>query len=154
MRHCAIGTYCKNNILRYIPEFILQTGDPSNLGKQSQEADSDNLPQGMVVEEFKREVDSDIRRGSVLSINNAKNSNGLGSQFFIVLSDKHKASLQDTSLYTKVGQIDEGLEAIEKLEHNDELNKESVNKNGKVKGKWKKMAWINDVNIKYNPFAI
>lgn len=156
--HCAKGTYDNNRILRYIPSFIIQAGDPSQSGKESHAADPENdTTNGHISKEFQysnAHCWNQIKRGTLLTVNNSENKDGLGSQFFISLSNEHQAILGDSSKYTVIGMVIDGYEAIEKLENDEILNdKEKMKKSGKPHGIWKKEIWIKHVEIHYNPFV-
>lgn len=158
LRHCAKGTYNGNKILRYIPYFIIQSGDPSNSGKESEPADISNpTTDGNLSKEFQysnAQGWNQIIRGTLVTVNNIQNEDNLGSQFFISLSDEHQSILGDNSKYTVIGKAIDGYEAIGKLETDEELNdKEKKKKNGKPRGIWKKEKWIERVEIHYNPFV-
>lgn len=158
LRHCGKGTYEDNRILRYVPKFIIQTGDPSQSGKESEIADASNpITNDYISKEFQYSNAHDwnqIKRGSLLTVNNAENEDSLGSQFFISLSDEHQGILGDSSKYTAIGMIIDGYEAIEKLESDESLNdQEKIKKSGKPRGIWKKENWIKHVEIHYNPFV-
>lgn len=158
VRHCAKGSYNNNCIVRYIPNFIIQTGDTSNTGKQSISADEENpIIQVKSSQEFNAsiQVDNQIERGSILTVNNSKEQDKLGSQFFICLSEEHKESLKDENSYTFIGRVIDGFQAIEKIEQDSELNDpDGIKKNGKPRGKWKKEKWIKSVEIHNNPFSV
>lgn len=94
-------------------------------------------------------LDSSVRRGSVFAVNG--NDGSLGSQFFVCLSDKHQEALRSVQ-YTQIGAVIDGFAAIEAVETSPELNEKS-HKNGKVRGKWKTEAWIESVEVTYNPYA-
>lgn len=158
IRHCAKGTYNDNRILRYIPNFIIQTGDPSQSGKESHAADPENnTTNGPLSKEFQYSNAhgwNQIKRGTLLTVNNDKHEDGLGSQFFISLSSEHQAILGDISKYTVIGMVIDGYETIEKLESDESLNdKDKMKKSGKPRGIWKKESWIKHVEIHYNPFV-
>lgn len=150
IKHCALGTYNNNMILRYIPEFILQTGDPDNTGKTSSASDLHTFD---IDSHFPVVEKPPIKRGTLFMVHNNGNEQGLGSQFFIALSDKHKDALNSVD-YTLIGQVIDGYSTLEEIENDDELNDPGkIKKNGKVRGKWKKQPWINHIEIHYNPFA-
>lgn len=158
LKHSAKGTYDGNRILRYVPEFIIQAGDPSPTGKISEPADPGNaVTDGNLSKEFQLSNTQGwnlVKRGTLVTINNEKNENNLGSQFFISLSDKHQSILGNNSKYTVIGVAIDGFDAIEKLEVDDILNdKEKMKKSGKPRGSWKKESWIKRVEIHYNPFV-
>lgn len=77
----------------------------------------------------------------------------VGSQFFIVLSDKHEKVLGDRNQYTPFGKITGSLEALDKVEASAGLDSENLKKNGKIKGHWKEEPWIKRVEIRSNPYA-
>lgn len=133
-------------------------GDPSDSGKGSEPADRLNPPTGEYLsKEFQYSNTynwNQIRRGTLIAVNNVDNVDGLGSQFFLALSDEHQSILGDDSKYTVMGVLVDGIEAIEKLEDDKDLNnKEKMKKNGKPRGKWKKENWIRNVEIHNNPFT-
>lgn len=158
LRHCANGTYEDNRILRYVPNFIIQTGDPSQSGKESEPADTKiNTTNGYISKEFQYSNArgwNQIKRGTLLTVNNAGNEDGLGSQFFISLSNEHQNILGDSSKYTAIGMVIDGYEAIETLESDESLNnQDKTKKSGKPRGIWKKESWIKHVEIHFNPFV-
>lgn len=77
----------------------------------------------------------------------------VGSQFFIVLSDKHGKVLGDRDQYTPIGKIVGGYEALDKVEASAGLGSENLKKNGKIKGQWKEEPWLKMVEIRSNPYA-
>ncbi|KAK7678411.1 hypothetical protein QCA50_018629 [Cerrena zonata] len=142
LRHCAKESYNDNKILRFIPKFILQSGDPSNSGKESNPADV-NHPIDKLVKSHELRISEEsafeIKRGSVLTVNNLDMVDKLGSQFFICLSDEYKSSLIEEERYTVIGNVIDGLEAVETIEKDPELNnEEKMKKNGKPKRKMEK----------------
>ncbi|ODV79296.1 cyclophilin-like protein [Suhomyces tanzawaensis NRRL Y-17324] len=145
--HCAMGTYSGVRILRYIPNFILQTGDSSNTGKQSSPANPSHVYTAI---EVKSQAAPLAKRGSIYAVNNPATEDGLGSQFFFVLSEAHSLLITQDN-YTYLGEVIDGLDTLSKIEHDEQL---SAGKNGKVKGYWKSEAWIDDVTVHYNPFAV
>lgn len=147
MRHAAMGSYNDIQLLRYIPNFILQTGDPSNTGKQSSPAHPEPLGSYIAPEFSSLVLNGVIRRGTVMTVDNPETT--FGSQFFVVLSADNNDSLQDG--YTIVGTV-EDMSAIEKVEA--ELSDPTfVKPNGRIRGPWKKNSWIERVVIHNNPFA-
>lgn len=148
VRHCAIGTYDNNSILRYIPDFILQTGDSTNSGKNSTIADLEHHLGEKMSPEFTKTSPQPLSRGVVYAVNHEETL--YGSQFFIVLSDLHKASLENNPSYTVIGAVIDGFEAIAGIEKDDLLE---VKKNGKPRGKWKDKIWLEGVRVHNNPFA-
>lgn len=153
LKHCAKGTYNNNFLLRYIPEFILQTGDPENTGKSSNASDTANNDERNIDRYFTLGEKPQAKRGSVFMLNNKDNEGLLGSQFFFSLSEKYKDTLNSTD-YTLIGGVIDGYSALEAIEQAEELNDpQKMKKNGKVRGKWKKEIWLTHVEIHYNPFA-
>ena len=47
LRHCAKGSYNNIKVLRFIPNFILQTGSSINKSKDNKPADPNNKPTGI-----------------------------------------------------------------------------------------------------------
>lgn len=150
LRHCASGSYDGTTIVRYIPLFILQLGDPTNTGKQSEPADPSHEFTGVKNSEFKpRNIE--ICRGTLLMINNKEHT--VGSQFFFVLSDRHADSFADRLQYTPIGVVSDSFAALDQLEASGDLAADNLKKNGKIRGRWKETSWIERVEILENPYA-
>lgn len=150
LRHCAMNNYDDNCIVRYIPRFILQTGDKTNTGRTSEPADTKNAFSGPKDNTW-RPLAISIDRGTIMMINNKEHT--VGSQFFIVLSDKNSSALKDSKEYTPIGKVVGSLEALDKVEASDGLASDNLKKNGKIKGHWKESPWIKAVEVTYNPYA-
>ncbi|RCK64540.1 Peptidyl-prolyl cis-trans isomerase-like 3 [Candida viswanathii] len=69
LRHFAKGTYNNVKVLRYIPDFILQTGSPINKGKDNRPADPKNKPTGRFSDKLLHK--NPVKRGTLFTINNA-----------------------------------------------------------------------------------
>ncbi|RLV95039.1 hypothetical protein JA1_001441 [Spathaspora sp. JA1] len=145
LRHVAKGSYENLAILRFIPDFILQTGSPNNRSTYSIPADTENALQGNDQRVLQR--DSEIERGTLFTINTGAQPD---SQFFILLNTKHLDVLNQSGSYTAIGHIIDGIDAIEKVEGDiqvvDHISSKPI-------GKWKKKIWINRIEIHNNPFA-
>lgn len=150
LRHCGSGNYNDNCIVRYIPDFILQCGDPTNTGRVSEPADPQNAFTGPKQGNWKPQT-INIERGTIMSINHKEHL--VGSQFFIVLSDQHAAALGDRNQYTPIGKSVGSLGALDQVESSAGLGSENLKKNGKIKGQWKEEPWIKTVEIRSNPYA-
>lgn len=157
LRHVASSSYDNNNILRYIPNFILQSGDKSNSGKVSDAADPHTPFVRLTPDNaFRRQGSSEpqFKRGTVAMVKNDQNNEHVGSQFFIVLSNEYAEVLKNEGKYIPIGNIIDGFEALDKIGTDRDLNdSKNLKKNGKPKGKWKTVPWIHRIVIHNNPFA-
>lgn len=147
LRHCAKGSYNNVKVLRFIPDFILQTGSSINKSKDNKPADSNNKPTEESTNKF---LDDSIpKRGTIFTINNPDESDRCGSQFFFLLSDKHMDSLKDGD-YTPIGEVIDGFDAIEKLA--SEITTVD-HPSAKPTGKWKNRNWLESIEIHNNPLV-
>ena len=102
------GFYDNNTIHRFAKDFVIQGGDPTAKGTGG--------PGYTIKGEFALNgVDNGIShtRG-VVSMARSEDYNSAGSQFFIVLNDKAKYSLDGK--YAAFGSVIQGMDVIEKIE--------------------------------------
>ncbi|KAH3681111.1 hypothetical protein WICPIJ_007916 [Wickerhamomyces pijperi] len=162
LAHCASGTYDNTNIVRDIPGFIIQFGDPTNTGKDGESIWGGLIPDEIInfdttSDDSSTSGKSELRKqGELLKFDKrgmvgmAKmKSGGNGSQFFITFD---KLSQMDGK-YTIFGQVVESEE--ERLSGTSTLSKlEAIitDKKGRVKSEKDKLG-IKGVTIHANPFA-
>ena len=105
------GFYDNNTIHRVQKGFVIQGGDPTGTGTGG--------PGYSIKGEFSQNgVNNTLSHTKgVISMARTTDPNSAGSQFFIVLSDDAKASLD--GLYAAFGKIIEGMDVIEKIENTD-----------------------------------
>lgn len=102
------GFYDNNTVHRIQKDFVLQGGDPTGTGTGG--------PGYSIKGEFKAngfENNLSHERG-VISMARTSAMNSAGSQFFIVLDDSAKYSLD--TLYAAFGKVTEGMDIIDKME--------------------------------------
>lgn len=108
------GFYDNNTFHRLVPGFVLQGGDPTATGTGGC---------GYTIRgEFKQNgfSQNDLSHSEgVVSMARADDPNSAGSQFFIVLSDNAKPSLD--GLYAGFGKVIEGMDIIKKIEETEEV---------------------------------
>ena len=107
------GFYDNNTIHRVQKDFVIQGGDPKGNGSGG--------PGYTIEGEFSTNGHSEntlSHTKGVISMARAKDPNSAGSQFFIVLDDNAKNSLD--GLYAGFGMVTEGFDILEKIE-NDNL---------------------------------
>lgn len=103
------GFYDNNTVHRVVPDFVLQGGDPKG--------DGTGGPGYAIKGEFKENgynnntISHD--RGVVSMARSPYNNDSAGSQFFIVLNDSAKASLDEK--YAAFGRVIDGMDVIDKL---------------------------------------
>lgn len=109
------GFYDENTFHRLVPGFVLQGGDPDGTGSGG--------PGYTIKGEFK---ENNYTRNTlshskgVISMARTNDSyNTAGSQFFIVLDDSAKLSLDN--MYAGFGKVTKGMEVIEEIEANAEV---------------------------------
>lgn len=129
---CASSKYNGSPFHRIIPEFIIQTGDPTGTGKTSRAAFAKRLP----------DEASDIKfdqPGMVAFANSGKMSGrGVGSQFFITLVEA--PHLDGTC--TIVGKVIDGMKVV------DSIGKIELKDGNPVE-----KIVVKDVTIHANPIA-
>lgn len=105
------GFYDNNTIHRVQKGFVIQGGDPTGTGTGG--------PGYSIKGEFSQNgVNNTLSHTKgVISMARTTDPNSAGSQFFIVLSDDAKASLD--GLYAAFGKVIEGMDVIEKIENTD-----------------------------------
>lgn len=107
------GFYDNNTIHRVQKDFVIQGGDPKGNGSGG--------PGYTIEGEFSTNGHSEntlSHTKGVISMARAQDPNSAGSQFFIVLDDNAKNSLD--GLYAGFGMVTEGFDILEKIE-NDNL---------------------------------
>ena len=114
------GFYDGNNFHRLAKGFVLQGGDPSGNGTGG--------PGYTIKGEFSKNdfVNNLSHSEGVISMARATSYDSAGSQFFIVLSDEAKYSLD--GLYASFGKVTEGMEIIKKIENEAEVEDEETGK--------------------------
>lgn len=108
------GFYNGNNFHRLAPGFVLQGGDPDGTGYGG--------PGYSIKGEFKENGYSKNTLShdeGVISMARATKPDTAGSQFFIVLSDNAKYSLDNK--YAGFGKVVEGMDIIKKIEETEEI---------------------------------
>ena len=105
------GFYDNNTIHRVQKGFVIQGGDPTGTGTGG--------PGYSIKGEFSQNGFNNTLSHTKGVISMARNAdpNSAGSQFFIVLSDDAKASLD--GLYASFGKVIENMDVIEKIENTD-----------------------------------
>ena len=116
------GFYDGNNFHRLAKGFVLQGGDPLGNGTGG--------PGYTIKGEFSKNdfINNLSHSEGVISMARATSYDSAGSQFFIVLSDEAKYSLD--GLYASFGKVTEGMDVIKKIENEAEVEDE---KSGKLK---------------------
>ena len=116
------GFYDGNNFHRLMPGFVLQGGDPNGNGSGGPgytirgEFKENGFPQNTISH----------TKGIVSMGRQASNYNSVGSQFFIVLSDDHTFDLDYK--YPAFGKVIEGMDIIEKIASEAEIENTSTGK--------------------------
>ena len=108
------GFYDGLTFHRLVPGFVLQGGDPDGNGTGG--------PGYTIDGEFKANGYSKNTLShdkGVISMARSADYDSAGSQFFIVLDDSAKASLDN--LYAGFGKVIEGMDIIEKIEESEEI---------------------------------
>lgn len=119
------GFYDGLTIHRIVPGFVIQGGDPSG--------DGTGGPGYTIRGEFKNNgfPDNDITHDrGVISMARSSDPNSAGSQFFIVLDDSAKMSLDN--LYAGFGKVIEGMDIVDNIVKNAKIkdpNSGSLKKN-------------------------
>ena len=108
------GFYDGLTFHRLVPGFVLQGGDPEGNGTGG--------PGYTIDGEFKAngyEKNTLSHDKGVISMARSSDYDSAGSQFFIVLDDSAKYSLDN--LYAGFGKVIEGMDIIEKIEESEEI---------------------------------
>ena len=108
------GFYDGLTFHRLVPGFVLQGGDP--------DGDGTGGPGYTIDGEFKANGYTKNTLGhdkGVISMARSMDYDSTGSQFFIVLDDSAKSSLD--GMYAGFGRITEGMEILEEIEANEEI---------------------------------
>lgn len=117
------GFYDNNNFHRLAPGFVLQGGDPDGIGTGG--------PGYTIKGEFKLNNYSKntlSHTTGVISMARSNSYDSAGSQFFIVLDDSAKYSLDNQ--YAGFGKVIEGLNILKEIESSEEVENA---KTGKLK---------------------
>ena len=115
------GFYNDNSFHRLVKGFVLQGGDPLGNGTGG--------PGYTIDGEFKLNgFNNNLSHttGVISMARSPLNYNSQGSQFFIVLSDNVKSSLDNQ--YSSFGKVIKGMEIIKKIEMNEEVEDEESGK--------------------------
>lgn len=108
------GFYDNLTFHRLVPGFVLQGGDPNG--------DGTGGPDYTIAGEFSANgytKNTLSHNKGVISMARSMDYDSAGSQFFIVLDDSAKASLD--GLYAGFGSVIEGMEIIEEIEENENI---------------------------------
>ena len=112
------GFYDGLTFHRYVPEFVIQGGDPKG--------DGSGGPGWTIPDEFQ---DADLhskmpphQRGTV-AMARSPFPNSAGSQFYICLNPDPNRYRHLEGAYTAFGQVTEGLEAVDGIRVGDKMNK-------------------------------
>jgi len=109
------GFYDGNSFHRLVPGFVLQGGDPLGNGSGGPEYSikgefsKNNYPKNTLSH----------TEGVISMARNSISMDSAGSQFFIVLNDKAKSSLD--TMYAGFGKVTEGMDILKKIEKNEEV---------------------------------
>lgn len=108
------GFYDNNNFHRLVPGFVLQGGDPDGLGTGGPgytikgEFSLNNYTQNTL-----------SHTTGVVSMARSKSYDSAGSQFFIVLSDNAKYSLD--KMYAGFGKVIDGMDILKRIETTEKV---------------------------------
>lgn len=108
------GFYDNNTFHRLVPGFVLQGGDPSG--------DGTGGPGYTIKGEFAKnnyKNNTISHTTGIISMARAKGYNTAGSQFFIVLDDNAKFSLD--TLYAAFGKVTKGMDIIKEIEKSEKI---------------------------------
>lgn len=109
------GFYNRNSFHRLMPGFVLQGGDPEGTGFGG--------PGYTIKGEFKQNNYAkntlSHTKGVISMARNNVSMDSAGSQFFIVLSDNAKYSLDN--MYAGFGKVTKGMEILEEIESKEEV---------------------------------
>ena len=117
------GFYDYNTFHRLMPNFVLQGGDPTGTGTGG--------PNYKIAGEFKLNGYNNnnlSHEEGIVSMARSKSYDSAGSQFFIVLNDSAKYSLDNS--YAAFGKVIEGMDIIKKIEKEEVIED---TKSGKLK---------------------
>lgn len=114
------GFYDGLTFHRLVPGFVLQGGDPNE--------DGTGGPGYTIDGEFKANgyTNNLSHTTGVISMARSQSYDSAGSQFFIVLDDSAKYSLD--GLYAGFGKVIKGMEILKKIETNEKINNEITGK--------------------------
>ena len=113
------GFYDGLTFHRLVPGFVLQGGDPEGNGTGGPGYTIDGEFQANGYEKNTLSHDK-----GVISMARSSDYDSAGSQFFIVLDDSAKYSLDN--LYAGFGKVIEGMDVIEEIEDNEEIANDST----------------------------
>ena len=108
------GFYDGLTFHRLVPDFVLQGGDP--------DGDGTGGPGYTIDGEFKANgytKNTLSHNKGVISMARSMDYDSAGSQFFIVLDDSAKSSLD--GMYAGFGRVTEGMEILEEIEANEKI---------------------------------
>ncbi len=112
------GFYDGLSFHRYVPEFVIQGGDPAG--------DGTGGPGWTIYGEFQ---DPQLRskmpkhEKGVVAMARKQQENSAGSQFYICLNPDSKGYQHLEGEYTTFGRVIEGLEVVDQLREGDKMNK-------------------------------
>lgn len=112
------GFYDGLSFHRYVPEFVIQGGDPKG--------DGTGGPGWTIYGEFQ---DSDLRsrmprhKKGVIAMARSQDTNSAGSQFYICLNSEPERYEHLEGGYTTFGRVIEGLAVVNQLREGDKMNK-------------------------------
>lgn len=115
------GFYDNNNFHRLVPGFVLQGGDPEGNGTGG--------PNYTIKGEFSLNNYSKntlSHTTGIISMARSKSYDSAGSQFFIVLADDAKYSLDNR--YAGFGKVIEGMDIIKKIEESEIVENDNIGK--------------------------
>lgn len=126
------GFYDGLTFHRLVPGFVLQGGDPNE--------DGTGGPGYTIDGEFKANgyTNNLSHTTGVISMARSQSYDSAGSQFFIVLDDSAKYSLD--GLYAGFGKVIKGMEILKKIETNEKISNE-------ITGKLEKNITITNVDV-------
>ena len=112
------GFYDGVTFHRFVPDFVIQGGDPEGTGRGG--------PGWTIPGEFQ---DPDLREKmqrhakGVVAMARTQNPNSAGSQFYICLSSDPTRYAHLNGSYTTFGKVIEGIEVVDALRERDIMNK-------------------------------
>ena len=108
------GFYDGLTFHRLVPDFVLQGGDPdgNGTGDPGYTIDGEFAANGYTKNTLSHET-------GVISMARSSDYDSAGSQFFIVLDDSAKTSLDN--LYAGFGKVIDGMDIIEEIAENEEI---------------------------------
>ena len=109
------GFYDGLTFHRLVPGFVLQGGDPlgNGTGGPGYTIDGEFVANGYAKNTLSHEK-------GIISMARSSDYNSAGSQFFIVLDDQAKSSLDN--LYAGFGKVIQGMDIIEKIEKEEKVS--------------------------------